>query len=96
MRPSPALRPDRVLSPVVFLAAAPYFLAMGSDFRDCGRRFSDIFRIYGFNLLLLPVNLVGRPRRVLKFIQQAFTGGRSRSSARRRTRTAPRHRVSTW
>ncbi|MFJ6003118.1 glycosyltransferase family 2 protein [Arthrobacter sp. NPDC092385] len=61
---------SRLLSPVVFLAAAPYFLAMGSDLRDCGHRFSDIFRIYGFNLVLLPVNLAG----VLKSIQQAFTG----------------------
>ncbi len=61
---------SRLLSPVVFLAALPYFLAMGSDLRDCGHRFSDIFRIYGFNLVLLPVNLAG----VLKSLQQAFTG----------------------
>ena len=61
---------SRLLSPVVFVAALPYFLAMGSDLRDCGHRFSDIFRIYGFNLVLLPVNLAG----VLKSMQQAFTG----------------------
>lgn len=61
---------SRLLSPVVFLAALPYFLAMGSDLRDCGHRFSDIFRIYGFNLILLPVNLAG----VLKSMQQAITG----------------------
>lgn len=61
---------SRLLSPLVFIAALPYFLAMGSDLRDCGHRFSDIFRIYGFNIVLLPVNLAG----VLKSIQQAFTG----------------------
>ncbi|MET4097042.1 glycosyltransferase family 2 protein [Arthrobacter sp. UYCu712] len=61
---------SRLLSPIVFLAALPYFLAMGSDLRDCGHRFSDIFRIYGFNLVLLPVNLAG----VLKSLQQAITG----------------------
>ncbi|GAB3532183.1 glycosyltransferase family 2 protein [Arthrobacter tecti] len=61
---------SRLLSPLVFVAALPYFLAMGSDLRDCGHRFSDIFRIYGFNIVLLPVNLAG----VLKSIQQAFTG----------------------
>ncbi|BCW73624.1 glycosyltransferase family 2 protein [Arthrobacter sp. NicSoilB8] len=61
---------SRLLSPIVFLAALPYFLAMGSDLRDCGHRFSDIFRIYGFNLVLLPVNLAG----VLKSLQQAVTG----------------------
>ncbi len=61
---------SRLLSPLVFLAALPYFLAMGSDLRDCGHRFSDILRIYGFNLVLLPVNLAG----VLKSLQQALTG----------------------
>ncbi|MFT2815873.1 glycosyltransferase family 2 protein [Leifsonia sp. A12D58] len=61
---------SRLLSPVVFLAALPYFLAMGADLRACGHRFSDILRIYGFNLVLLPVNLAG----VLKSIQQALTG----------------------
>jgi cellulose synthase (UDP-forming) len=61
---------SRLLSPVVFLAALPYFLAMGSDLRDSGHRFSDIFRIYGFNLVLLPVNLAG----VIKSMQQGLTG----------------------
>ncbi|MET0447917.1 MAG: glycosyltransferase family 2 protein, partial [Aeromicrobium sp.] len=61
---------SRLLSPLVLVAALPYFIAMGSDLRDCGHRFTDIFRIYGFNLVLIPVNLAG----VLKSIQQAFTG----------------------
>jgi len=61
---------SRLLSPLVLGAALPYFLAMGSDLRECGHRFGDIFRIYGFNLVLLPVNLAG----VLKSVQQAFTG----------------------
>lgn len=60
----------RLLSPLVVGAALPYFLAMASDLRLCGHRASDVFRIYGFNLVLLPVNLAG----VLKSIQQAFTG----------------------
>ncbi|GAA5228768.1 glycosyltransferase family 2 protein [Paeniglutamicibacter antarcticus] len=60
----------RLLSPLIFAAALPYFLAMGNDLRACGHRFSDIFRIYGFNLILLPVNMAG----VLKSIEQAFTG----------------------
>ncbi|MGO4691314.1 glycosyltransferase family 2 protein [Glaciibacter sp. 2TAF33] len=61
---------SRLLSPVVFIAALPYFLAMGSDLRDSGHRFSDIFRIYGFNLVLLTVNLAG----VIKSMQQGLTG----------------------
>jgi cellulose synthase/poly-beta-1,6-N-acetylglucosamine synthase-like glycosyltransferase len=60
----------RLLSPLVLLAALPYFLAMASDLKYCGYKRSDVFRIYGFNLILLPVNLAG----VLKSLQQALTG----------------------
>ncbi len=59
----------RLLSPLVLLSALPYFLAMASDLKYCGYNYSDIFRIYGFNLILLPVNLAG----VLKSLQQALT-----------------------
>ena len=47
----------RLLSPLVVGAALPYFIAMSSDLRLCGHRYLDVFRIYGFNLVLLPVNL---------------------------------------
>ncbi|WP_223694849.1 glycosyltransferase family 2 protein [Leifsonia poae] len=60
----------RLLSPVVLLAALPYFIAMASDLRYAGYKGTDVFRIYGFNLILLPVNLAG----VLKSIQQSLTG----------------------
>jgi cellulose synthase (UDP-forming) len=60
----------RLLSPFVLLAALPYFLAMASDLKYCGYKRSDVFRIYGFNLILLPVNLAG----VLKSLQQALSG----------------------
>lgn len=60
----------RLLSPFVLLTAIPYFLAMASDLKYCGYKRSDILRIYGFNLILLPVNLAG----VLKSLQQAITG----------------------
>jgi cellulose synthase (UDP-forming) len=60
----------RLLSPLVLLAALPYFLAMASDLKYCGYKRSDVFRIYGFNLILLPVNLAG----VLKSLQQALSG----------------------
>ncbi len=59
----------RLLSPLVLLAALPYFLAMASDLKYCGYKYSDILRIYGFNLILLPVNLAG----VLKSLEQALT-----------------------
>lgn len=60
----------RLLSPLVLLAALPYFLAMASDLRYSGYNAMDIFRIYGFNLIMLPVNLAG----VLKSIEQGITG----------------------
>ncbi|WP_233615471.1 glycosyltransferase family 2 protein [Leucobacter chromiisoli] len=61
---------SRLLSPLVVAAALPYFLSMGFDLRASGHRYGDILRIYGFNLVLLPVNLAG----VLKSIQQGVTG----------------------
>src|SRR5581483_10898662 len=61
---------NKLLSPLVFLAALPYFVAMASDLRYCGYKRLDVLRIYGFNLILLPVNLSG----VLKSVGQAITG----------------------
>jgi cellulose synthase (UDP-forming) len=59
----------RLLSPLVLLAALPYFVAMSMDLKYCRYNYSDIFRIYGFNLILLPVNIAGS----LKSLQQAIT-----------------------
>ena len=50
---------DTLISPLLGLIALPYFLAMASDLRYCGYKRLDIARIYGFNLILLPVNLAG-------------------------------------
>ena len=61
---------SRLLSPFVLLAALPYFISMASDLKSMRYRYSDVFRIYGFNLILLPVQLAG----VLKSIQQSITG----------------------
>lgn len=60
----------RLLSPLVLLAALPYFLTMAHDLRYCGYNARDVLEIYGFNLIMLPVNLAG----VLKSIEQAITG----------------------
>jgi len=48
-----------LISPLLGLVALPYFLAMSSDLRYCGYKRMDVLRIYGFNLVLLPVNLAG-------------------------------------
>ncbi len=48
-----------LISPLLGLIAAPYFFAIASDLRYCGYRRLDALRIYGFNLILIPVNLAG-------------------------------------
>ena len=60
----------QLLSPLILLSALPYFIAMAVDLKYCRYSYLDIFSIYGFNLILLPVNLAG----VLKSIEQALTG----------------------
>ncbi len=59
----------RLLSSLVLLAATPYFIAMAIDLKYCRYNYSDIIRIYGFNLILLPVNIAG----TLKSLEQALT-----------------------
>lgn len=54
---------------MVVLASLPYFATMSSDLKRNGYKYSDIFRIYGFNIVLLTVNLSG----TLKSIQQGMT-----------------------
>lgn len=61
---------DRLLSPFALVTAIPYFVAMSTDLRRCGYRRLDALRVYGFNLLLLPVNVSG----VMKSIGQAIGG----------------------
>ena len=61
---------DKLLSPLVIFVAVPYFVVMASDLKYCGYKYSDVFRIYGFNLVLLPVHLAGVGNSLL----QAMTG----------------------
>ena len=61
---------DRLMSGLVLLVSAPYFVVMASDLKRCGYKHSDVLRIYGFNLIMLPVNASG----VLRSIGQAVTG----------------------
>ena len=48
-----------LISPLLGLVALPYFMAQASDLRYCGYKRIDVLRIYGFNLILLGVNLAG-------------------------------------
>ena len=69
----------------------PYFLAMSSTCKRCGYKRLDVFRIYGFNLILLPVNLAGAGASML----QAIIGGRPpfKRTPKVRSRTTPRLHV---
>jgi cellulose synthase/poly-beta-1,6-N-acetylglucosamine synthase-like glycosyltransferase len=61
---------NSLLSPIVFLAALPYFIVMAIDLKALGYRRTDVLRMYGFNLMLLPVNIAG----VIKSIGQGVSG----------------------
>ncbi len=50
---------DSLLLPLLVLVPLPYFTAMASDLKACGYQWSDIARVYGLNLILVPVNLAG-------------------------------------
>lgn len=50
------------------ITALPYFWAMANDLHRLGYSRFDIFRIYGFNLLLLPVNLMGTAQSIVQGI----------------------------
>ena len=76
-----------LLTPLTYVVAAPYFLAMAVDLRYCGYKATDALRIYGFNLLLLPVNLAGS----LSSVVQALTSSKGRflRTPKVRDRTVP-------
>jgi hypothetical protein len=52
------------------LAAVPYYLLYARDLESCRYRWTDVFRMYSFNLLLIPVSIAG----MLKSLRQALTG----------------------
>jgi cellulose synthase/poly-beta-1,6-N-acetylglucosamine synthase-like glycosyltransferase/chitodextrinase len=62
-----------LISPLLGLVALPYFLAMASDLRYCGYKRLDVLRIYGFNLILIGVNLAG----TLSSIVQGITASKA-------------------
>lgn len=49
-------------------AALPYFCCMAFDLRWLGYRLSDILKVYGLNLLLLPINIMGTIESIVQVI----------------------------
>ncbi|XVU25668.1 EAL domain-containing protein [Actinoplanes sp. CA-054009] len=64
---------NELLNPFLLLVSVPYFLMMAADLKHLGYKRSDMLRIYGFNLILLPVNLSGSVASLL----QLLTGEKS-------------------
>jgi EAL domain-containing protein (putative c-di-GMP-specific phosphodiesterase class I)/cellulose synthase/poly-beta-1,6-N-acetylglucosamine synthase-like glycosyltransferase len=62
-----------LLNPILLLVSVPYFMMMSADLKACGYKRVDVFRVYGFNLILLPVNLSGSFASIL----QLLTGEKS-------------------
>ena len=78
---------DRLISPLVLLISIPYFLMMAVDLKHCGYRRSDVLGLYGFNLVLLAVNIAGVGASLL----QVLIGGRPafKRTPKVRSRTTP-------
>ena len=55
------------------VTAAPYFLLYWRDLLQAGYRKGDVFRVYAFNMMLVPINVAG----VVKSLQQGWTGRKS-------------------
>ena len=57
-----------LMSFLVLAISAPYFVVMATDLKRSGYKRTDVFRIYGFNLIMLPVNASGVVRSVGQMI----------------------------
>ena len=62
-----------LISPLLGVIALPHFLAMAADLYACGYKRLDVLRVYGFNLLLVPVNVGG----TAASLTQAITASRN-------------------
>jgi len=74
-----------LLKAVLPLIALPYFLMMASDLKYCGYKRLDVFRIYGFNLILLTVNLSGTFASILQLVTGEKSSFKRTPKVRNRT-----------
>ncbi|WP_236829408.1 glycosyltransferase family 2 protein [Blastococcus sp. KM273128] len=74
-----------LLNPLLLLVSVPYFLMMAGDLRATGYRRTDVLRIYGFNLILLPVNLSGSFASILQLITGEKSAFKRTPKVRNRT-----------
>ncbi|GIF20403.1 EAL domain-containing protein (putative c-di-GMP-specific phosphodiesterase class I)/cellulose synthase/poly-beta-1,6-N-acetylglucosamine synthase-like glycosyltransferase [Actinoplanes tereljensis] len=77
-----------LLNPMLLLVSVPYFLMMSADLKYLGYKRVDIARIYGFNLILLPVNLSGSFASLLQLLTGEKSAFKRTPKVRDRTTTA--------
>ncbi|MEQ8718704.1 MAG: EAL domain-containing protein [Acidimicrobiales bacterium] len=85
-----------LLKPILPLIALPYFLMMASDLRYCGYKRLDVLRIYGFNLILLFVNLAGAFASVLQLVTGEKSSFKRTPKVRDRTTARAFYILSPW
>jgi len=76
-----------LLNPILLLIALPYFVMMSTDLAYCGYKRLDVLRIYGFNLILLPVNLSGSFASILQLVTGEKSAFKRTPKVRNRTTT---------
>ncbi|MCM4082009.1 EAL domain-containing protein [Paractinoplanes hotanensis] len=79
---------SRLLNPILLLISVPYFFMMAADLKHLGYKRSDMLRIYGFNLILLPVNLSGSIASLLQLLTGEKSAFKRTPKVRNRTTAA--------
>jgi EAL domain-containing protein (putative c-di-GMP-specific phosphodiesterase class I)/cellulose synthase/poly-beta-1,6-N-acetylglucosamine synthase-like glycosyltransferase len=82
-----------LLNPILLLVSVPYFLMMSADLKACGYRRLDVLRVYGFNLILLPVNLSGSFASILQLLTGEKSAFKRTPKVRDRTTSATTYLV---
>ena len=77
-----------LLNPILLLVSVPYFLMMAADLKACGYKRLDVLRVYGFNLILLPVNLSGSFASLLQLLTGEKSAFKRTPKVRNRTTAA--------
>ncbi|MFG1996546.1 glycosyltransferase family 2 protein [Actinoplanes sp. NPDC048988] len=77
-----------LLNPILLLVSVPYFFMMAADLKHLGYKRSDMLRIYGFNLILLPVNLSGSIASLLQLLTGEKSAFKRTPKVRNRTTAA--------
>jgi EAL domain-containing protein (putative c-di-GMP-specific phosphodiesterase class I)/cellulose synthase/poly-beta-1,6-N-acetylglucosamine synthase-like glycosyltransferase len=82
-----------LLNPILLLVSVPYFLMMSADLKYLGYKRIDVLRIYGFNLILLPVNLSGSFASLLQLLTGEKSAFKRTPKVRNRTTAATTYLV---